>query len=57
MTTAQRLPKGFALFPKRLLVEQGLFAGMVWAGFSLVMLIIPIVSCKGSTSHYCRQGR
>ncbi|MBJ3783207.1 hypothetical protein [Devosia sediminis] len=43
MTTAQRLPKGFALFPKRLLVEQGLFAGMVWAGFSLVMLIIPVV--------------
>lgn len=38
-----RLPPGFSVFPRRLLTEQGIFASMIWAGFSLVMLAIPIV--------------
>lgn len=42
-STAKKLPRGFDVFPRRLLVEQGLFAGMVWAGFSAFMLVLPIV--------------
>ncbi len=40
---SQRIPAGYAVFPRRLLVEQGLFGTMLWAGFSLLMLIIPVV--------------
>lgn len=38
-----RHPKGFDLLPRRLLVEQGIFAAMLWCGFALTMLAIPIV--------------
>jgi hypothetical protein len=44
MTTSHpSLPRGFAVFPRRLLVEQGAFAAMVWAGFSAFMLVLPVV--------------
>ena len=36
-------PAGFSIFPRRLLTEQGIFAGMIGAGLSLLMLVIPVV--------------
>ena len=41
--TPMKRPRGFDIFPRRLLVEQGYLAAMVWLGFSLTMLVIPIV--------------
>lgn len=42
-TSTAKLPRGFALFPRRLLEELGIFTAMVWAGFSVFMLGLPFV--------------
>ncbi|UYO01194.1 MAG: hypothetical protein KIT02_08345 [Devosia sp.] len=42
-TVTARIPRGFAVFPKRLLAEQGLFTVMIWGAFSVLMLVIPVV--------------